>query len=267
MKHVLLGLASTVLLASVLNAQSTSKPLMKHTFVLVHGAWAGEFAWAKVRPLLEQAGHTVVTLDLLGHGADATPLAQITMEAYIAQVRAVVEQQPGKVTLVGHSMGGMVVSGVAEQIPDKIHAVVYLSAYLPQHGQDMQGISGTDTESAIGPNLEFAPDFSAATIKRESILTAFGERCTPADQQLILEKHRAEPLAPFQGKATVTAQGLGRVPKYYILTLHDKGVGTSLQRRMIAANGGVRQVFELESGHSPYFEVPAELVAVLSKLP
>ena len=64
--------------------------------------------------LLEEAGHKAIALDLPGHGRDDTPIAQVTFEAYCNKLREVVEAQPEPVILVGHSMGGRVVTQVAE---------------------------------------------------------------------------------------------------------------------------------------------------------
>jgi alpha-beta hydrolase superfamily lysophospholipase len=93
---------------------------MKKTFVLVNGAFAGSYAWDHVKPLIEQAGHKVVTMDLPGHGDDQTPPNEATFDAYLNAVIAPINAETEPVILVGHSMGGVVVSAVAEAIPEKI---------------------------------------------------------------------------------------------------------------------------------------------------
>ena len=94
------------------------------TYVFVHGAWHGAWCWSKVVALLEGAGHKAIALDLPGHGRDDTPIAQVTFEAYCNKVREIVEAQPELVILVCHSMGGRVVTQVAERRPDKIKRAV-----------------------------------------------------------------------------------------------------------------------------------------------
>lgn len=241
---------------------SNSKP----TYVLVHGAFAGKYAWQLVQPQLEKAGYKVVTFDLPGHGDDATPAAQATFESYVKAVVDRVNAEPGKVVLVGHSMGGMVISQVAEQIPDKLEKLVYLSAYLPQNGQSLQQISGTDSGSLIGPNLQLAADYSTASLPADVAVQVFAGDCPEEIKQLVRARNQAEPLAPFQAKVTLTPANFGRVPKYYIESLHDQGVSTVLQQKMVAATP-VAKVYTLESGHSPYFAKPAELVTILKELP
>ncbi|AQG79103.1 alpha/beta fold hydrolase [Spirosoma montaniterrae] len=240
---------------------------MKTTFVLVHGAFAGQYAWQLVKPLLEQAGHTVITLDLPGHGDDPTPPGSVTFAQYVDAVSQRITAEAGPVTLVGHSMAGMVISAVAEQLPDRLAKLVYLSAYLPQNGDDLQTLAGSDAESLIGPNLQFAPDYSSASLPEEVAVQVFAGDCSDEIKALVKAKARPEPLAAFQTKVELTDANFGRVPKFYIETLADQGVGNTLQRRMVAANSQVRQVYSMNCGHSAYFALPTELAAILDQLP
>ena len=138
MKQTNIFVAALILIISAAAFSFTIKTTKKmKTYVLVHGAWAGKFAWDKVKPLLEKDGSKVVTLDLPAHGDDNTPIAGITMQNYVDAVVNLIDKQEGKVILVGHSMGGMVISQVAENIPGKIDKLVYLSAYLPANGQSL----------------------------------------------------------------------------------------------------------------------------------
>lgn len=239
---------------------------MSKTFVLVHGAFAGEYAWKKVRPLLEAAGNKVVAFDLPAHGDDETPLEDATFESYVEKVGQYVNAESEKVILVGHSMGGVVISQTAENLPEKIERLVYLSAYLPKNDESLQDLGGQDAESLIGPNLQFAADYSSATLPEKFAVEVFAGDCADDIKRLVVEKSRPEPLAAFQAKVALSDENFGRVPKYFIETTHDKGVGTSLQEKMIADNGKIKQVFKIESGHSPYFAKPEELAAILNEL-
>ena len=64
------------------------------TYVLVHGSWHGGWCWDKVVPLLEAKGHKAIALDLPGHGADKTPISEITVDSYAARVCAALDAQP-----------------------------------------------------------------------------------------------------------------------------------------------------------------------------
>lgn len=81
------------------------------TYVLVHGSWMGKFCWAEVVPMLEALGSAVLTLDLPAHGDDSTPSEKASLDGYRDAVLAVIGDR-NDVTLVGHSMAGMVISAV-----------------------------------------------------------------------------------------------------------------------------------------------------------
>jgi pimeloyl-ACP methyl ester carboxylesterase len=110
-------------------------------FLLIHGACHGGWCWERVAPLLEAAGHSVAAPDLPGHGDDATPMSELSLERYGAFV-AELAVSYGPVVLVGHSMAGAVISRAAEAVPDQIERLVYLTAYLPQSGESLASLRG-----------------------------------------------------------------------------------------------------------------------------
>jgi pimeloyl-ACP methyl ester carboxylesterase len=107
------------------------------TFVLVHGAWHGGWKWRFVAPLLRRAGHDVYTPSLTGLGERAhLATAQIDLDLHVHDVVALLEAEDMRgVVLVGHSYGGMVVTGVAERAPERLRRVVYLDAFVPEDGK------------------------------------------------------------------------------------------------------------------------------------
>lgn len=112
---------------------------MATTFVLVHGAWHGGWCWIKVTRLLTDAAHTVYTPTLTGLG-DRAHLATpaVDLETHIRDLVAVLEtEELRNVVLVGHSYGGMVVSGAAARVPNRIERLVYLDAFVPEAGRSL----------------------------------------------------------------------------------------------------------------------------------
>lgn len=239
---------------------------MKSTIILVHGAFAGQNSWQFVKPMLEQEGHTVRTLDLPAHGDDDTPPGQVTFDHYVETVANLIEAELGKVTVVGHSMAGVIISALAEKMLDKLDKLVYLCAYLPQNGQSLQDLAQMDAESLIGRNLQFAADYSSGSLPDDVAVQVFAGDCSDDIKELVRTHNKPEPLAAFQAKASLTEANFGRVPKYYIETLKDQGVGITLQKAMIATNGQVQNVYTIDSGHTPYWSHPEELVALLTTL-
>lgn len=108
----------------------TGKPA---TFVLLHGAWHGGWCWKNLSPLLRREGHEVFTPTLTGLGERShLTHPDVDLNTHIADVLAVLEYQDRTdVILVGHSYGGMVVTGVADQARHKISQLVYIDALLP----------------------------------------------------------------------------------------------------------------------------------------
>ena len=107
------------------------------TFVIVHGAWSGPHAWRWVRPVLREAGHDVFTPALTGLGERAHLAAPTTdLDTHVQDVLAVLHYEDLRdVVLVGHSYGGMVITGVADQTGDRLAQLVYLDADVPLDGE------------------------------------------------------------------------------------------------------------------------------------
>ena len=106
-------------------------------FLLIHGAWHGGWCWKKVTPLLRAAGHEVCTPTLTGLGERAHLLsAEVTLDTHVQDVVGVLEYEDLRdVVLVGHSYGGMVITGVVDRAADRLAHLVYLDAFVPQDGQ------------------------------------------------------------------------------------------------------------------------------------
>src|SRR5580658_4030096 len=107
------------------------------TFLLVHGAWHGAWCWRRVVRLLTQAGHEVFAPTLTGlceRSHLSTPT--VDLDTHILDIVNELKWQELKdVVLVGHSYGGMVISGVAEKMEKSIASFVMLDAFMPENGQ------------------------------------------------------------------------------------------------------------------------------------
>lgn len=234
------------------------------TYVLVHGAWADESAWGFVRNQLAVRANVVV-VNLPAHGIDLTPAKQATLAGYVKTVMDAIQAQPGKVTLVGHSMAGVVVSQVAERVPQKIEKLVYVSAYLPRNGEDLLSLSKQDAQSKVGNALEFNSDYSAAKIKQDVIVPAVCADCPQFMQDVLVKYHKEEPAGPLGEKVVLTKAKFGSVPKYYIHTTQDAAVGYELQKQMVKNNGSIRKTFEMATSHLPFVVQPGQFLEILEQ--
>jgi pimeloyl-ACP methyl ester carboxylesterase len=113
------------------------------TFVLVHGAWSGGWCYARVAALLRSRGHTVFTPTLTGQGERAHLLSgAVNLSTHIEDVLGVFHyERLSDVVLAGHSYGGMVITGIADQIADRIKALAYLDAFVPEDEQSLFDIN------------------------------------------------------------------------------------------------------------------------------
>jgi len=106
------------------------------TFVLVHGAWQSTGTWDLLAPLLQKEGHRVVVPVLRGLGTDQSHLtSDVTLHQHIEDVSAQLAVLGKGVVLVGHSYAGMVISGAVESQPNRVQALVFLDAFIPDDGQ------------------------------------------------------------------------------------------------------------------------------------
>lgn len=107
------------------------------TFVIVPGGYVGGWYWTPFAPYLRDAGHTVFTPTLTGLGERAHLLTrEVSLATHIADIVGVLAyEELREVILVGHSYGGMVISGVAERVPERLAHLVYLDAFVPADGQ------------------------------------------------------------------------------------------------------------------------------------
>ncbi len=245
--------------------QRTNDRASIKTFVLVHGAWQAPYAWQSVKQQLESKGERVIVIELPGHGDDQTSPAQLSIDVYRDKVVDAINNVDGKVILVGHSMGGMVVSAVAEKIPFKINKLVYIGAFVPADNQSLLELSMMDKQSLLGASLIPSQDQLTLDVKKENLVNIFCQDATKDEQEMVMKNYRAEPAIPFTNKVHVSDANFGSVDKYYILTTQDHAVGADLQDQMIKA-ANITNIYTLNSSHCPFISQPKEVTKLLIKI-
>jgi pimeloyl-ACP methyl ester carboxylesterase len=248
------------------NNKNDESPAAKpQSYVLVHGAWQAPYVWDAVRNDLLKAGNKVIVVELPGHGADRTALHTLSMDVYRDKVIEAISAVNEKVILVGHSMGGMVITAVAEKIPAKISKLVYIGAFLPSSGQALTDLAYSDPDSKLAPLLIPSSDQLTLDVKTDSLSYLFINDGTQAITQQVIDNYRAEPAIPFTGKVTLTKENFGAVEKVYIKTLQDIVISPGLQDRMIAG-AGITTVYTINTSHSPFLSQPHEVANLLIRI-
>jgi pimeloyl-ACP methyl ester carboxylesterase len=224
------------------------------TFVLVHGAWHGGWCWARVSPLLRAAGHTVFTPTLTGLGERSHLLTRdVDLDTHITDIVQVLEfEDLEEVILVGHSYGGMVITGVADKAGDRISQLVYLDAMLPENGKAI-----TDyTQRQFAPITEDswhdpASDPQEYGVTKERDVAWVKKRLTDMPRKCM-----TQPLHLADDKSR-------RIKGAYVLCSKRPFAGEAAQR---AKQRGYRYRELLSAGHDAMITQPRELTRILIEL-
>jgi len=231
-------------------------------FLLIHGAWHGAWCWEKLVPELERAGHRVQVTNLPGHDGAPVDPAAIRLATYAGHVAGLLDGCAEPVILVGHSMGGMVITQAAELRPDRIKTLVYLAAFLPRNGESLLAIENANPWSSVPQNL--VPDAQGLTgiIRPSQVQRLFYHDCSEEDVRFAMERLVPQPLPPLADTVAIKEENFGSVPRYYIECTEDQAICIEQQRKMHEATP-CAGVFTLNTSHSPFLSAPWDLAQVL----
>ncbi len=231
------------------------------TFVIAHGAWSAAWAWKKMRPLMAAAGHALLTPTYTGLG-ERRHLASrdVTLETHISDIVGAIEMEDlSEVTLVGHSYGGMVATGVADRMPDRIAKLVYLDAFVPRNGQclfDLQPPEHRARAEAMareqGKGWQVPPNPPPPDTSE-------------ADLAWIMPRRFPQPLATFSTRLHLK-HGEPAMPRSYIFCTRTGPADSFRQFSQRARSEPGWQHFELDASHNPHITVPHDLMAVLDRI-
>lgn len=278
----------------------------KPAFVLVHGSWHGAWTWNEMTIRLAKAGHAAFAVDLPGAGSrtrfpasflkrpldkkafatEVSPVAGITQAQRTAHVVDVVKSAAGlgdgKVVLVGHSWGGNTISAVAEAVPDLIHSVVYLTAFMLRGGISPGEMLGDPSFKAgkVLPLVMGDPEkIGALRIDPRSTDPAYVAAAKEAFYADVTDGHFAaianllhcDEVAQTVGvKSPVTPANFGKVARHYVHLAEDRAIPAAAQDRMVelvdgSGIGGKTVVHRMGGSHSPFYAQPDALLEVFRK--
>jgi pimeloyl-ACP methyl ester carboxylesterase len=230
---------------------------MSYTFVLVHGAWHGGWCWRRVADRLRGGGHVVFTPTLTGLGERSHLLrAGIDLKTHIADVVNVMKwERLTDVVLCGHSYGGLVISGVAEQMAPAIRSIVFLDAFVPRDGEAAQDL----TSSAVQEGVRSALQRGEIAMPPRSA-EAFGVNA--ADRAWVDSLCVPQPIATFTDKIALTGARDRIARKSYIRAKSYANPGFDRAYGALQSDPSWR-TYEVACGHDVMVDDPERLTEIL----
>ena len=227
------------------------------TFVLVHGAWHGGWCWRRVADLLEAKGHKVYTPTLTGLGDKSHLLdAKVNLATHFTDIVNLIKWEDLKdIVLVGHSYGGYIVSGVAEQAGERIASIVFLDAFVPDNGDSLEAGASKPVQDAIAAakgrgDVGLKPVPAAVFRVNEKDRAWVDSKCTP------------QPIATLTDKIAVTGARDKIAKKSYIRAKGYPSIPFDAMQTKYKTVAGWRS-YEMTAGHDAMVDQPNELTEIL----
>ena len=247
MKHPI----NTILLLLSLSVSGYSvAQVTPSTYVIVHGAWGGSWAFKEVDQLLSDTGNTVYRPSLTGQG-ERVHLADesIGLEIHIMDVvNTLLFEELENIILVGHSYGGMVVTGVADRLPDRIKKLVYLDAFVPEHNETVNEIFVNDPKNYL--------------IKDGVIVPPWVDENQPPPSDV------PHPYKTFTDRIVLKNPKRLELSTHYIHTV-EKGKTPESDDFILHANRAKEKgwpVYILKADHNPQWSAPKALIKLLKQI-
>jgi len=171
----------------------------------------------------------------------------------------------GKVILVGHSKNGIMISQVAEYIPQKIEKLIYLAAYLIPDGKTQSDYSSQDQGGVLKPYVTMHPEMGAHTLQPEIYKKGLYHDCNQGITELAKLLLSHEPVQSAITPLRLTEKNYGSVRRFYIECTEDKAVTPYIQKKMYVETP-CEKVYSMKTSHSPFFSKPQELCAIFNEI-
>jgi pimeloyl-ACP methyl ester carboxylesterase len=226
------------------------------TYLLVHGAYSGGWQMRNVAARLSKAGHDVFRPTLTGMG-ERVHLANpsIDLETHIQDILMVLEYEDlYEVILVGYSYSGMIVTAVADRVPQRLAQLVYIDAYVPRNGESLAMLFGPEIVGFL-----------------EQAAQAYGDGWRIPPDPLDEPRKTPQPTRPGYQPVTLTNPAAARLPRTFIYCKQDKEDMGPMGQPITQAAARARtdpawRYREIDTGHVPWDTAPDTLAAALLDL-
>lgn len=230
------------------------------TYVLVHGAWQGGWAWSRFKPLLEAKGHRVYAPTLTGLAERASSLTKdVNLSTHIEDViRLIIAEDLEDIVLVGHSYGGMVVSGVADRMPEKVKALVVLDGFVPEDGKAMREYWPASVMSYLDKEAEKNGGVSVPPLPAEQLAVAIENRA------FVDANATPQPYGTFNEVIRLTGAGDRIAKKIYIRAAKFRSHPFDAVMKRLQSDPGWYTA-GIDSGHEPMIDEPQRLAELFNE--
>lgn len=232
------------------------------TFVLVHGGGFSGSCWDPMIPLLDGP---VFAVDLPGRGGNPADLATVSIAQFVTSVTdVIVGNDLRRVTLVGHSMAGLTLPGVAERVPARLARLVFVSCAVPPHGTPLADVLGdlSPTVRSVADRIGDQVVDSRGALHPAFARAMFCNDMDDAQAAYTLERMVPEAVGVLGEPADLT--GLTHpIPRTYVRLVRDASIELDAQNAMIGNLGEV-DVIDLDAGHMAMISHPAKLARLLN---
>src|SRR5215510_3858534 len=246
--------ASAAALGGTPSTAQTSAP---KTFVLVHGAWHGGWCWRRVADLLQKRGHKVFTPTMTGLGERSHLIdGKVNLATHVGDIVNVIKWESlNGIVLVGHSYGGFIISGVAEEMREAIGSIVFLDAFVPENSDNLAAKASQPVRESIAAAVE-----KGETVMKPVSAAVF--RVNEKDRGWVDAICPPHPLATLTDKITITGARDRLAKKAYIRAKGYPSVPFDGAQERLKADAAWR-VYELPCGHDAMVDMPDRLTEIL----
>jgi len=249
---------------------SLTQAQTKKTVILVHGAGHGAWCWKHIIPLLKEKNIHAVAIDLPGQSKDTSVLFSHSLMDDAEAVKKMANSIEGKVFLLGHSSGGVVIAQAAELLgKDKVAKLIFLDAFMPKNGESVRSLaeqaaknSNIDLSNSAIPTMLFSSNYKAFKWNPAIVEEHFYHDCSNSDKAFAKANLAWQSTASNGTPVNVSEDIYGKIPKYYILCTKAK----DLDKSSIANNVPTKKLYKLPSSHSPFFSMPDKLVEIIAEI-